>query len=170
VEAEAEAGGVPLTPCSQRNGNAQGEGLRGGESGCKHTITHPFPPGGMFLYTLTTTTNFLCSFLTPATTLPLSRSKREPEGPSLVPNHPPPPPPPLLETQAGGGGLVFHHLTLPLPRPKHEPEGPSLVPNHPLPLPCLKCERGRSCPPPPPLLETQAGGGCSLLCLIDKIE
>ena len=111
MEAEGEAGGVPLTPCSQRNENAQGEGLRGGESGCKHTVTHPFPPGGMFLYTLTTTTNFLCSFLTPAATLPLSCSKREPEGPSLVPNHPPPPPCSKRKLE----GVVLSSTTSPYP-------------------------------------------------------
>jgi len=40
-------------PRSQHDENAR-RGLRGGRNGCKHMVTHPFPPEGMFLYTLTT--------------------------------------------------------------------------------------------------------------------
>jgi len=126
-------------PCSQHNENAQGEGLRSGGNGCKHMATHPFPPEGMFLYTLTTTPYFLCSFLTPATTLPLSCLKRKLEGLSLV-FHRLTLPLPHLKCKPEGLSLVFHHLTLPLSCLKHESEGPSLVSN------CL-------------LLKTQARGG-----------
>ena len=156
---------IPL-PASATQPTRQGEGLRGGGNGCKHMVTHPFPPESMFLYTLTTSIYRLLFYVVfrllppPYPSLGRNASRRGRLSPPTTP-HPslsrvfwwscPPAPHHPLPRSIRESGLFLNHPP-PLFCSKREPEGVVLSSTTSPPPPSLETRVGRavSCPQPPP--------------------
>ena len=128
-------------------------------------VTHPFPPEGMFLYTLTTSIYRLLFYVVfrllppPYPSLGRNASRRGRLSPPTTP-HPslsrvfwwscPPAPHHPLPRSIRESGLFLNHPP-PLFCSKREPEGVVLSPTTTLPLPrSTRVGGAASCPQPPP--------------------